>query len=246
MKLRTTIVAVAVAVLRVLPLGPNFQIFLSSSPAELRKPKVAPDICVVSYRVRIKGKDSESAMQQVETLSAKTIDMLSKHGVERDDIIGFEIDKDVIRDDGQRDKLEILGYEITRHITFTLRDLEKYEPIVSTLLNTDNVIAVTTDFDRTDRDEIASRLLTDAVTKAKAEAELIAKGSGQRIVKLRAISRRGFENIGEEFGLGESRFSPMYSRALGPYKELLFVPSTIEFSSSVSVIYELTEKIEEK
>jgi uncharacterized protein YggE len=204
--------------------------------------KVAPDIGVISYRVRVQANDSENAMHQIETLSAKTLAVLAEHGVEPDDIIGFEIDKDVVRDDDQRDKLKILGYVMTRHIRFTLRDLKKYEPIVSALLKTDNVISILADFDRTDRDELESRLLADAVTKARAKAETMAKGSGQQIVKLRAISQRGFQNFGEEFGLGNRRGFVFESRDSGPMKELLFVPSTIEFSSSVSVIYELAEK----
>ncbi|MHB0961521.1 MAG: SIMPL domain-containing protein [Pirellulaceae bacterium] len=208
--------------------------------------KVAPDICVIHYRVTIRDRDSAIAMKSFETLSAKTLAVLFEHGVKREDVVASDIDKHVVRGDEQRDKLLILGYEITRHIEFTLRDLTKYGAVVSALMKTDDVTVYDTEYDRTDREEIESRLLTEAISKARAKAELLAEGSGQRIVKLRAISPVGFRELSVDFGLSStSEISVLNSVApetvIRELEEMLFVPATIEFRNSVSVIYELAE-----
>ncbi|MHB9067308.1 MAG: hypothetical protein ACYC4B_26285 [Pirellulaceae bacterium] len=74
----------------------------------------------------------------------------------------------------------------------------------------------------------------------------MAEGSGQRIVKLRAISPVGFRELSVDFGLSStSEISVLNSVApetvIRELEEMLFVPATIEFRNSVSVIYELAE-----
>ncbi|MBM4087880.1 MAG: DUF541 domain-containing protein [Planctomycetes bacterium] len=239
--MKTTIAAVMVSVVACVSGAteiPDYPFVYAEGSVTAR---IAPDMCCVSYTVRIRDRDSANAIKMVESRSAETISMLVNHGVKKDDIVGHEIEKDVVREQAERDTLAILGYEIRRVIRFPLRDLKQYDPIVSALLKTDNVVNVFTAFDRTDRDDVESRLLSEAVAKAKAKAELMAKGAGQQIVKLRAISQRGFQNFGEQFGLGNRSYGFFNSLESSPREELLFVPSSIEFSNSVSVIYELTE-----
>jgi uncharacterized protein YggE len=207
------------------------------------KTKVKPDMCVVDFRVRVRDRTSTDAMKAVESRSAKALAVLFEHGVKREDLKGFEIQKHAVHEWDEDEKAKLTGYEIARNIQFTLRDLTQYEPMVSILLKMENVVDIYTNFDRTDREDIESRLLADAVSKARAKAELMAKGSGQRIVKLRAISQHGFENIAESFGVGDKdKYHWMADMSQPPEKELLFVPSTVEFQDAVSVIYELTEQ----
>jgi len=204
------------------------------------KAEMKPDICEVSCRIEIRNKSASEAQQRIAKQSAAVLGILADHDVKKEDIEAYEINKQRIRDYEQREKFEFLGYEMSRRIEFTLRDLSKYESIVSLLLDAPDVVDIETDFDRTDRKEIESQLVGKAVADARSRAEILAKGAKQRIVKLRALSQDGFSRIAEHFGLGEDDLSmAMYSMDSAPEPDLLFVPSTIEFSSSVSVIYEI-------
>ena len=185
-------------------------------------------------------------MKSFEALSAKTLAVLFEHGVKREDVVASDINKDAVRGDEQRDKLVTLGYEITQHIEFTLRDLTKYRAVVSALMKTDDVTVYDTKYDRTDREEIESRLLTEAISKARAKAELLANGSGQRIVKVRAISPVGVRDLSADFGLSSTSAISVLSRpadetVIRELEDMLFVPSTIDVRNSVSMIYELAE-----
>lgn len=192
------------------------------------------------------SRDSAIAMKSFEALSAKTLAVLFEHGVKREDVVASDINKDAVRGDEQRDKLVTLGYEITQHIEFTLRDLTKYRAVVSALMKTDDVTVYDTKYDRTDREEIESRLLTEAISKARAKAELLANGSGQRIVKVRAISPVGVRDLSADFGLSSTSAISVLSRpadetVIRELEDMLFVPSTIDVRNSVSMIYELAE-----
>ena len=204
---------------------------------------IAPNTCKVAYHITVRDRDATNGMRTVEKRSSETLGLLAENAVKKEDIVGFEITKDAVRNYEQRDSLEFLGYEMTRQIEFSLQDLQKYERIVSALLKTPDVTRIRTTFDRTDRKEIETRLMAQAVSAARAKAQLMAEGSAQRIVKLRAISEYGFYNLSGQFGLGDRLYGALHSdMARQPEKELLFVPSTIQFGNTVSVIYEIEEK----
>ena len=219
---------------------PDYPFVFASGDA---KTEAKPDICHVQFQITIRDQDPTNGLAQVEQNSLVALAILADNGVKKEDVIGYEVNKDHVQNYESREKLEFLGYEMRRRIEFTLHDLAKYEPIISRLLKTPNVVGLEASFDRTDRKDIESRLLTEAVADARAKADLMAKGSRQRIVKLRAISQSGFYNLGERFGLGSVEIdNKMYDMSAPLKSEILFVPSTIEFSNSVSLIYEIEEE----
>ncbi len=218
---------------------PDYPLVFAMGSAETQ---LKPDICVVAFRITIRDEDPTNALTHVEQRSVEALAILANSGVKPEDVVGYEINKDRVRNYPNRDRLEFLGYEMTRRIEFTLRDLAQYETILSSLLKTPDVVDIRTSFDRTDRNEIESRLLAEAVADARAKAELMAAGSQQRIVRLRAISQSGFYNLAERFGLGNVQYDSVMRSMRSPEKrELLFVPATIEFANSVSLIYEIEE-----
>jgi uncharacterized protein YggE len=211
------------------------------SRAELR-----PDIVNVAYRVKVFASTASNAAAIVEQRTAYTLAILTDNGVARDDITAFEVEKDLIRK-GQKDdfyayteSLEVIGYSMTRRVRFTLRDLKKYEAVITSLLKAPNAVNLGVKFDRTDREEIENRLLSQAVENAVEKAQRIATSAQSKVRQLRAISQTGFGGLGSLLGVGSRWGSSTFSRAdRPPAEELLFVPSSIEFASSVSVIFEL-------
>jgi uncharacterized protein YggE len=220
---------------------PDYPFVFARGEAEA---KLAPDIARVSYRIKAFDKISTNVLTAIEAGSLETLAVLATNGVKKEDVVGFEIEKDTIRtrDRETYKELEIVGYNMNRRIEFTMRDLSKYEPIISHLLKTPNVADIRTEFDRIDRTRVEEKLLADAVSDARHKADLMAKGSQQRIKGLKAISQQGFYNLGETFGLGNVKYDHVaYSINKPPERELLFIPATVEFRSSVFVIYEVEE-----
>lgn len=219
---------------------PDYPFVFVSGSADVKLP---PDTCQISLQITVRDKNSTNGLQTVETRSAEVLALLAKNEVKKEDIVAYEISKDILRDKEKQDHFEFLGYEITRRMEFTLHDLKQYEPIMAALLTLPDVTDTMTSFDRTDRKTVEARLTTQAVADARAKAELLAQAAGQRIAKLRAISQNDFDNLAAEFGLGENEHRrPTMLTPLPSGSQLLFIPTTIEFEDSVSILYEITEQ----
>jgi hypothetical protein len=73
----------------------------------------------------------------------------------------------------------------------------------------------------------------------------MAKGFGRELGDVHCITKFHFGNLGVTFGLGGDSYDrssgAMYSVGAPDRDEFLFVPSTVPFQNSVSVIYKLKE-----
>ncbi|MDT8391650.1 MAG: SIMPL domain-containing protein [Lentisphaeria bacterium] len=96
--------------------------------------------------------------------------------------------KITVREKKEYQELKILGYEVRRSISVTLRDLERFDTLMKFLLSTDNVIGTSADFDRSDREKIGRELLAAASEDAREEAERLAAGFGVQVQSVYAIS----------------------------------------------------------
>jgi uncharacterized protein YggE len=201
--------------------------------------ELKPDVCTIRFQIDAVDQSPDAALVIVEKRSAEVLAMLAEHKIPNRDIVAFEITKKRVRDWENREALVYLGYSVERQVEVTLRDLSHYEAVTVALLKAESITGIRSRFDRTDREEIESRLISEAVSAARARAERMTEGAGQRIVSLRAISQSGFHNLNERFGLGEQGYASYFSGDDDDGK-LLFVPAIIEFKSAVSVIYEIT------
>jgi uncharacterized protein YggE len=202
--------------------------------------EMKPDICTIRFQIDAVEQSPEAALAIVEKRSAEVLAMLAEHKIPNRDIVAFEITKKRVRDWENREALVYLGYSVRREMEVTLRDLSVYEAVTVELLKAEDVTEIRSRFDRTDREDIESRLIAEAVSAARARAGRMAEGAGQRIVTLRAISQSGFNNINERFGLGDRDYISYFGGDDDDDDgKLLFVPATIEFISAVSVIYEI-------
>lgn len=219
---------------------PDYPFVFVSGSADVKLP---PDTCQVSFQITVRDKNPTNGLQTVETRSAEILALLAQNKIKPEDIVAYEIGKEMIRNYEKRDQFEFQGYEITRRIQFTLHEMQKYEPIMKALLTLPDVAGLGSHFDRTDRKTVEARLTAQAVANARDKAELLAQAAGQRIAKLRAISQNDFDNLAAEFGLGENEHRrPAMLTPLPSGGQLLFIPTTIEFEDSVSILYEITEQ----
>ncbi len=159
-------------------------------------------------------------------------------------MIAYDIAKRAVRRREDYRELEIIGYDVSRQIKVTLRDVQLYEVFMKNLLSAANIESVSPGFDRTDRDKVESDLLTDAAHNAKQQAEHMAKGFGAKLGTVYAITQQGsFHNLVTQFTIGTGGRSGGGGGGMGGGSrgrdEALFVPSTISFRKTVSAIYKI-------
>ena len=110
-----------------------------------------PDTATVAFSVKEFSEVSDVALQVVEVRSVELIAFFDEMKIGREDIVAYEIDKRAVRERKDYLRLTILGYELSRSFSVTLRDLGRYERLVRRLLSLKNVVDVSTTFDPTDR-----------------------------------------------------------------------------------------------
>jgi uncharacterized protein len=218
---------------------PDFPFVFAQGQTEV---EVAPDVATIFMQVEAYNEDPGKALSAVENRSAELVSAFTKHKVDKKDMIAYDINKRTVRETKNYTQLGILGYEVSRRITVTVRYLDQYEPLMTNLLSLKNVTNLHAEFDRTDRRTIEAGLITQASQKAREQATLLAKGFGAEIASVHAISasRVGFGNIAGEFGMGAG-YTPVASMARGERAETttIFVPSTIKMQASVNAIFRL-------
>ena len=212
---------------------PDFPFVFARGSARL---DVVPDIGTLTFRVYARRADPAKATAVVQERSQQLLKSFSERKIAQKDIVAHEIDKNVVRE-REKEEPKVVGYEVARRFSVTLRDLKNCEPLVKALLAMEDVIDVSATFDRTDRKKIEAELTAKAGQDAREEAERLARGLGAQLGSVFAISESGFAGLGEEFGMGEA-YRESFSNDAFPYK-ILFVPATISLEKKVTAIFKL-------
>jgi len=219
---------------------PSFPFVFVSGEAEQ---EAAPDKATVSFRVVVFDKDPDKALAAVTQRSAELMAIFKKYGIADEDVVAYEINKETVRERKDNVALGILGYELTRRMSVTLRKLDPFGGLMSEIVNLANVEKVKTVFDTARRKEIEAELFKKAAQKAREQAELLARGFGSQITHVQAIaaSHVGFGGIGGEFGFeGTYRGYAVAAKAAMPEQSInVFVPHAIKLKASVSAIFRL-------
>lgn len=218
---------------------PEFPFVSSNGYAEV---ELLPNMAKVSFGFKAFNENPKNAVDTIIQRSKELLEFCAKQKIKREDMVAYEINKNIVRERKNYQELNILGYEVTRQFTITLHGLQIYEPLAKKLLSIENVENFHTKFDRTDREKIESDLLTKAAADAKRQAQYLAKGFDAQIDSVFAISEHEFRDIGTLF---ERAYVQASTGAIvdisspSGKKGLVFVPSTINFNSRVSAIFKL-------
>jgi uncharacterized protein YggE len=137
------------------------------------------------------------------------------------------------------------GYEATRNVSVTVRDLARYPALLTSLLAMHGVNGGGGNFDRVDRGKVSAELVAEAAEAARRNGELMAAGLHRKVGAARAIARIPFAEIPQRFGFGGGAvaFSGVAlaapkSRAMASDDSSL-VPTSVTLSESVNVLFEL-------
>ena len=198
---------------------------------------IEPDKAIIEFQVFEFDAHASNAVAVVHERSAHVIKFLLDNGLEKGDIISYELSKDEVRKKDEWRALEIVGYNVSRSFKVTINDISKYVRIGGALFKMDNVVDIESSFHRHDHSDIEDELLAIACADAKRNAKSMAAGFGKELGDVFSISKDGFADTYARFGLGGSGGVTMYgmSETTGGFTPLL-MPSTISFHSNIYVI----------
>lgn len=223
---------------------PTFPFVFVTGQAEKEVP---PDIATVGFVVKVFDEDPDKALSLIQERSKELFAIFGKYGIDNRDVVAFEINKETVRERKDYVALKILGYELTRRITMTVRKLGNFDALMTQLIGLRNVSDVRTVFDTTTRKEIEADLFRQAAQKAREQAEILAKGFGSEIVSVHAISVSPFSfgMMDEAFGVGSLlglySAGPAAAKAQSVEEKAInvLVPNTIKLQEAVNAIYKL-------
>lgn len=149
--------------------------------------KVAPDQANVEAGVVTEGKDaSETATENAAKMTA-IYAALNSAGIASTDIKTSQLSLSPRYDYESRKKPRIIGYTANNIITVTTRDLNKVSPIIDAVVRSGSNNIQNVQFSLSDPEAAKAKVLEDAIQKARAKAQLIARSAGVTLGPLQDI-----------------------------------------------------------
>lgn len=222
---------------------PDFPFLVVQGNAEIH---VKPDVAKIAFSITEFSKDSKAAVEAVSQRAKTIVDFAKKLGIEQQSINSAEYNKSTKRkQDEHYENLEILGYEVYQYFTIEIKNISLYSPFVDQLISTQNISDVRTTFSVSNKADIERNLVKEATSNAKSKASDLAEAMNVKLGQVFAVSQdRHFASVEAVFGIYPIDSAPAYM----PPPELklsdsvnasMFVPKSIEFSKSVSVIFKI-------
>jgi len=209
---------------------------------------VAPDLVRLSFAIAARDRDVKLATAAVESTFASVTSILAAAAVRTSDVDASAVDKSPRSHwDQTTDRTIPDGFQVTRKIKVTARDLTRYPQLMKSLLDLAATEDFSAEFDRSDRQKLQEELLATAAQDAHARAERVAAQFGRKLGAARAIAQIPFTALGDELGFsyGGPHVPPQLMMeevvVTGARKSLdqFLAPQTITISESVNVVYEL-------
>lgn len=203
--------------------------------------KIAPDRVNISLQSLVFDASSEAAMTKNTNTMTNVFSILRRFEISEDSIEASDVrkrEKRAKNDDYQ--SLNILGYEVSRSLSFQLRDLSRYSDLVNELNAIDFVMDVSSQFDTAERETIEKQLLHDASRESRQKAEILAAGLDAKIASVFGISQdRDFSYGVARFRYRQSGMQAMMADSSRTGTMSLFIPKSITLTQTLNVLYRL-------
>lgn len=217
---------------------PKFPFVVANGTAEK---KIKPDMATIHLSILAFEKESDLALKTVNDTTTKVTEILTQHGVRKEQIEATDINKTTTRKrDAEFNGLEILGYEVSRSMTVKLDNLAQYSDIMGNIIATNNVSGVRADFDVSNRKAVEAELAAIAGADAREKANAMANGLGTKVQSVYAISQvSAFGDFVADFGAGAMKTMAMRAESMGSYETIMFAPETITVEQTINVMFRI-------
>ena len=206
------------------------------------KVKAVPDMATINLGVVTQGPSSAAVQDESSKKVNKIIDFVKQQGVSKDDISTsqFNIYPQYNYKDGKND---IVGYEARQTIVVQVKGVDKSTQVLSKILadstqaGANEISGVSLGFD--DPDNLKQTARAQAIEKAKARAEELAKVSGLSLGRVVSVSQTGTGDSGTlpyygGYGMGGGG-SDAVAKSISPNIE----PGSQDVTESMTLTFEV-------
>jgi uncharacterized protein len=189
-----------------------------------------PDILRMSLNITEISREVAEARSSVENKSSRLIETLKSIGVEKKDITSARLQ--ITPHYNWSNKAQIYtGTEVSRVIEIVLRDLNRYDDMVKSIIDAKVARINNTTLESTEEKKVRSRALQRAVADAQEKANLLVQSFPEQVGSVYSIS-----GAPSNTGVRQARY-----QVAEHVKRDSFEPGVIEISESVQVIFYLTK-----
>ncbi len=244
MKLITTLLAAAVILLAPLSYANDLPDFPFVSVTGSADREVPPNFADITLQTFVYDVSSDKAVEDNNRAMEQVFKLLRSFNIDQDTVSATDINKRERRVRGERrEYLEIVGYEVSRRLSFQLSDLSRYAELANGLNAIDFVTEVNGRFDTSERATIERALQAEASQSSRQSADHLAESLGVSIDSVYGISKdRNFHYGTARFAYYDQSVSALHAPRDNPNRMVLLVPKTIELSQQVSVLYRLKSR----
>ncbi|MGH1374176.1 MAG: SIMPL domain-containing protein [Cellvibrionaceae bacterium] len=202
---------------------------------------VEPDQVRVSLQALVFSDTSTQAVDQNRSAMNQVLRVLRDFDVDEESVEASDVRKREKRaKDDNYQSLRILGYEVSRSVSFQLKNLEHYSGLINALNSIDYITDVSSRFDTSERIDIETELLQEASRRSRKKADVLAAGLNSKIDSVFGISQdRDFHYGGASFRYRVGSVQAMMAPPSDSQAMTLFIPKSIQLSQHVSVLYRL-------
>ena len=190
--------------------------------------QVEPDIATVEMGTFVFEADLLKGKQEADAKIASLLGTFKTLGVASEDIQTTQLYVNPKYKDIE-DRWQFVGYEITRSITVTIRDLTKLNELLDKSIKAGANRLEEIELSSSKEREIRDKTLGQAIENAKQQAARLAEGFGAKVGKVLTIET------------GEGTFGALYSMSAPTFGEATFQPGRISIESELNVVFELTD-----
>jgi uncharacterized protein YggE len=192
---------------------------------------VEPDIATVEMGIFVFDKDLLKAKREADGKIAAVLAAFRDLNVKSEDVQTSQMHVKPRYED--RDNNWVLrGYEITRSITVTVRQLPQLNDVLNRAIEAGANRLEDIKLSTSKEQELKDQALTLAIENAKRRADRLAQGFGAKVGKVVMIeAQRG--------GDGDIRYNRLFAPGFG--EEATYQPGRIQIESEVSVVLELVD-----
>ena len=190
-----------------------------------------PDVLELVVGVQSRDRSARAALDRNNDLARKVIEALRDAGVKEDDLQT----NDLTISPGYDDDGDIDGYEVSNLVTAKLRDFDKAGEVIDAATNIagDEVIVYGVQFSFDDNSLLVARARTEAVKRARSQAQQLAKAADVDLGDLLSMTEES-EAEPPVFDFDEERAATGGDAAAAPIE-----PGSETLSVHVTLVYEI-------
>ena len=203
-----------------------------------------PDLGELQFEIGAQRASAAAAAADLQALTSGLQALLLAHGVTEADVEGYELAKKIVELSQPAADGSTQAWSVGRHFRVQVRDLSQWPALLAAVLALDHLDGISVQFDRSDREQVNTRLLAEAAKDARNNGVLLAESFGRKLGPAMAIARAPLEKVGAPYLAAQEAGPARVPRSNGSQLTAdtamqYAVPMSIPFAQSVNAVFRL-------